>query len=209
MPTADRILQLLLNDVLRSIHTSLGVSLIVAFCSIYFYLFAFKTGAMHGTQRGGRAALRIGIKALTHDKDVRHFFWLILYTTMVLCRTLLIRHIWPHPLSKVFGGWWIWTTGIYGQRKLSADCIGNLIMLMPMVGLSIWTFPDWFRRKGFIKGSFLLAGGTSLLIETLQLVFRLGTFQFSDLVYNTAGGVAAGMIAKEIYKKASNSMEKM
>lgn len=200
MPTVDRILQLLLKDVLRSVHTSFGISLIVAFCSIYFYLFAFKTEIIHDAQKGWRVAFLAGFKALKQERNIRHFFLLVLYTTMVLCRTILIRHIWPNPLSKVFGGWWIWTTGAYGQRGLSSDCIGNLIMLMPMVGLSIWTFPNWFQKRGLIKGSFLLAGGTSLIIETLQLIFRLGTFQFSDLVYNTVGGVAVGVVAHETYK---------
>lgn len=34
----------------------------------------------------------------------------------------------------------------------------------------------------------------SLSIELLQLFLRLGTFQLSDLFYNTAGGVAGGII---------------
>lgn len=195
MPIADRILQLFLKDVLRSIHTSLGISLIIAFCGIYFYLFAFRTDMFPYARKGGKEGLKAGLKALLHDRGTRHFFLLILYTTMVLCRTLLIRKIWPNPLSKVFGGWWIWNTNACGQRHLSSDCFGNLIMLMPMVALSVWTFPEWFRKRGYIKGSFLLAGETSLAIETLQLVFRLGTFQISDLVYNTAGGVIVGLAA--------------
>ena len=34
----------------------------------------------------------------------------------------------------------------------------------------------------------------SLAIEFLQLFLRLGTFQLSDLFYNTLGGVLGGMI---------------
>lgn len=34
----------------------------------------------------------------------------------------------------------------------------------------------------------------SLLIEFFQLLFHLGTFQFSNLTYNTFGGAAGGVI---------------
>lgn len=82
---------------------------------------------------------------------------------------------------------------------MSVDCFGNMIMLMPMVALGMWTFPAWFQKKGYVKGSFLVAGGTSLMIETLQLLLRVGTFQFSDLVYNTAGGVLVGVVGRSFH----------
>ncbi|WP_347046079.1 VanZ family protein [Blautia wexlerae] len=38
-----------------------------------------------------------------------------------------------------------------------------------------------------------MAFGFSLMIEMLQLLLRLGTFQLSDIFYNTVGGVLGGM----------------
>lgn len=38
-----------------------------------------------------------------------------------------------------------------------------------------------------------IAFGFSLMIEILQLLLRLGTFQLSDIFYNTVGGVLGGM----------------
>jgi len=38
-----------------------------------------------------------------------------------------------------------------------------------------------------------IAFGFSLMIEMLQLLLRLGTFQLSDIFYNTVGGVLGGM----------------
>lgn len=34
----------------------------------------------------------------------------------------------------------------------------------------------------------------SLMIEILQLLLRLGTFQISDIFYNTVGGVLGGLM---------------
>ncbi|WP_334298503.1 MULTISPECIES: VanZ family protein [Blautia] len=34
----------------------------------------------------------------------------------------------------------------------------------------------------------------SVSIEMLQLLFRLGTFQLSDIFYNTVGGVLGGLV---------------
>ncbi|MFR2143976.1 MAG: VanZ family protein [Blautia sp.] len=39
-----------------------------------------------------------------------------------------------------------------------------------------------------------------LSIETLQLLLRLGTFQLSDIFYNTVGGVIGGLMYYGIRK---------
>ena len=40
----------------------------------------------------------------------------------------------------------------------------------------------------------------SISIEMLQLFLRLGTFQLSDLFYNTVGGVVGGLVYYGIVK---------
>ena len=55
------------------------------------------------------------------------------------------------------------------------------------VGSTVWTG---------IKFSFLF----SISIEFLQLFLRLGTFQLSDIVYNTLGGLLGGLIYFIAYK---------
>lgn len=40
----------------------------------------------------------------------------------------------------------------------------------------------------------------SFIIEFLQLLFHLGTFQISDLCYNTLGGTIGGVIYFVSYK---------
>ena len=54
------------------------------------------------------------------------------------------------------------------------------------------------NRKNAVKRPVLyaIAAGFlfSLTIETLQLMLRLGTFQLSDICYNTLGGMIGGVM---------------
>ena len=46
-----------------------------------------------------------------------------------------------------------------------------------------------------VKGLLAISAfGFSLIIEMLQLLLRLGTFQLSDIFYNTVGGVLGGLL---------------
>ena len=58
-------------------------------------------------------------------------------------------------------------------------------------------FPNEYRKTenhsvadGRVKIAFIF----SISIEMLQLLLRLGTFQLSDIFYNTVGGVLGGLI---------------
>ena len=55
------------------------------------------------------------------------------------------------------------------------------------------------HKKLFILTS-LFSFSTSIIIELIQLVFCLGTFQVSDLVYNTLGGVMGAIIFATVRK---------
>ena len=165
--------------------------MLTAFLCIFIYLYACKS---EEAGRGLQGAVKSGFKTLVKDHTAQKIFLLSLYTCMVFFRTLFNRNFWLNPLSNVFDGWWIWNTAADGTKTLSSECFENMALLMPVVGIAIWTFPNWFKKTGYIKGSFILAGSISLFIESCQLFFRLGTFQFSDLIYNTLGGILIGII---------------
>ena len=42
-----------------------------------------------------------------------------------------------NPLSKVMGGWGICET-VNGERKLTTECIENVIMMVPFSAVVIW-----------------------------------------------------------------------
>ena len=98
------------------------------------------------------------------------------------------------------GGWWIWHTAADGTVTLMTECFENIALMLPFTALLLWTVAEkifcgrkiTFERCVWIstKTAFLF----SLAIEFLQLFLRLGTFQLSDLFYNTLGGALGGMI---------------
>ena len=53
---------------------------------------------------------------------------------------------------------------------------------------------------GLSAGVIVASGLFSFVIEFSQLLFHLGTFQISDLVYNTLGGTIGGLMYYVIYR---------
>ena len=102
-----------------------------------------------------------------------------------------------NPLSDVMGGWGIWKT-VNGEKQLTTECIENLMLFIPFTVLFFWTVRDKVTEKmtfcGTVWKGLKITFLFSLSIEFLQLFLRLGTFQFSDLFYNTLGGGVGGLI---------------
>ena len=140
---------------------------------------------------------KVGMKSYQKFKEsvfFRKLFLLAFVTSLVLFRTLLNRNLWMNPLSDVMGGWGIWET-VNGEQKLTTECLENVIMMVPFSGVVLWTFEEKIGNgwKKILWQSGKVAFGFSLMIEMLQLLLRLGTFQLSDIFYNTVGGVLGGV----------------
>ena len=93
------------------------------------------------------------------------------------------------------GGWGIWET-VNGERKLTTECIENVIMMVSFSAIVLWTFGERIGNgwKKILWYSGKIAFIFSVSIEMLQLLLRLGTFQLSDIFYNTVGGVVGGLV---------------
>lgn len=106
-----------------------------------------------------------------------------------------------NPLSNVMGGWGIWEIE-NGEQKLTTECIENVIMMMPFTSMVMWTFHEKVGSgwKKLLWQSGKIAFIFSVSIEMLQLLLRLGTFQLSDLFYNTVGGVVGGLMYYAVIK---------
>ena len=100
-----------------------------------------------------------------------------------------------NPLSDVMSGWGIWET-VNGEQKLTTECIENVIMMAPFSAVVMWTFEEKIGNslKKILRQSGKIAFIFSVSIEMLQLLLRLGTFQLSDIFYNTVGGVLGGLM---------------
>ncbi len=134
------------------------------------------------------------------DSAFRRTFFLVFYTVMILFRTLLNRNMWLNPVSNVLGVW-----GLYNAKgELTTECIENLALFIPFTILLLWAAKDRILKR-MTMGSVLWNSTKitflfSFSVEMLQLFLRLGTWQLSDLFYNTLGGAIGGLIYLAGYK---------
>ena len=179
----------ILTNILAALYKPFGFSCLLSFFALFFYLYAYYPSE---AGKGWKAAIHTWFTAFKVSSFFRKLFLLVFVTSMILFRTLLNRDLWMNPLSDVMGGWGIWET-VNGERQLTTECIGNVILMMPFTGMVMWMFDV---EKGVVWKSTKLGLIFSVSIEMLQLLLRLGTFQVSDIVYNTLGGMLGGLCYK-------------
>ena len=73
---------------------------------------------------------------------------------------------------------------------------GNVVGFMPFG----FFLPVVSRRGRRLHNAVLLAFGLSLCIETVQLVFKVGSFDVDDLLLNTIGGILGFGLYKLVQK---------
>ena len=174
----------ILTNILTALYEPFGFSLLFSFLAMFFYLYAYES---IGTGKGWKIAMMTWYQKFKEDVFFRKLFFLAFVTSLILFRTLLNRQ---NPLSDVMGDWGIWET-VNGEQKLTTECIENVIMMVPFSAVVMWTFGEKIGNgwKKILRYSGKIAFIFSVSIEMLQLLMRLGTFQLSDIFYNTVGGV--------------------
>ena len=185
------ILSKILINILSAFYESFGFSILLSFLAMFFYLYAC---VPVDAGKGWKGAIVTWYKEFKESVFFRKLFLLAFVTSLILFRTLLNRNLWMNPLSKVMGGWGILET-VNGEQKLTTECIENVIMMVPFSAVVMWTFQKRAGNgwKNIVWQSGRIAFIFSIVIEVLQLFLRLGTFQLSDIFYNTVGGVVGGV----------------
>ena len=188
----------ILTNILTALYEPFGFSLFLSFFAMFFYLYAYEPTA---AGKGWKSAIVTWYQKFKESVFFRKLFLLAFVTSMILFRTLLNRNLWLNPLSNVMGGWGIWET-VNGEQKMTTECIENVIMMPPFTSIVMWTFQDKVGSdwKKILWQSGEIAFIFSVNIEMLQLLLRLGTFQLSDIFYNTVGGVVGGLVYFGIVK---------
>ena len=181
----------ILTNILTALYQPFGFSILLSFLAMFFYLYAYEP---QNAGKGWKSAIVTWYQKFKESVFFRKAWLLTFVSSLILFRTLLNRNLWMNPLSDVMGGWGIWET-VNGERKLTTECIENVIMMVPFSAVVMWTFQekvgkDW---KKILWQSGKIAFIFSVSIEMLQLLLRLGTFQLSDIFYNTVGGVIGGV----------------
>ena len=191
MSDTIEILSKILINILTAFYESFGFSILLSFFAMFFYLYAC---VPVDAGKGWKGAIVTWYKEFKESVFFRKLFLLAFVTSLILFRTLLNRNLWMNPLSKVMGGWGIWET-VNGEQKLTTECIENVIMMVPFSAVVMWTFQKKAGNgwRNIVWQSGMVAFIFSIVIEVLQLLLRLGTFQLSDIFYNTVGGVVGGV----------------
>lgn len=186
------IISKIISSVLTALYQPFWFSLLTAVLLLFLYLY--------GTEHGWKEAFRRWLNTFKTSTTFRKLFFLSFYTMMILMRTLLNRNMWANPVSNVFGSW-----GLYNEDgELTTEAIENVMLMLPFIVLLLWTFRDRLQDKVSLSSIVWVGAKFSFLfsvsIEFLQLFLRLGTFQLSDIFYNTLGGLFGGLIYYIGYK---------
>lgn len=184
-------MDLLLKSILADFFSSFYNSFLFVLLLSVLFMFAYKYN------KGLKSAFRQWLLWFRKEKKFRRVFYFAFYTALVLFRTLFSREITSAPLSNVTGGWHFWKI-IKGKLVFYPSAAENLLMLAPFIFLLFLAFgARIFRRRPSILRavwkSFIISFLFSCSIEASQLILHLGTFQWSDLVYNTLGGIIGGV----------------
>ena len=186
------VLAKILRNILTALYEPFGFSLLLSFLAMFFYLYAYEP---QEAGKGWKSALVTWYQKFKESVFFRKLFFLAFVTSLVLFRTLLNRSQRINPLAHIMGGLGIWET-LNGEQKLTTECTENVIMMVPFSAVVAWTFEEKIGSgwKKILWQSGKIAFIFSISIEMLQLLLRLGTFQLSDIFYNTVGGVLGGLM---------------
>lgn len=186
-----------INNIIRSVLTALyqpfWAAILLAIVSMFVFLYA--RDHEWNINNFLPNMLRVWWNEFRQSRTFRRAFLLVFYTTMILFRTILNREIWFDPLGKIMEGW-----GLYDANgELTTEAIENFMLFVPFTILLLWTFRKQLlgkivSLKNVIWISIKVVGIFSLVIEFLQVLIHVETFQLSDLFYNTLGGVCGGVI---------------
>ena len=183
----------IITHVLIAIYEPFGFALMLAFFALFFYLYAYQPV---NAGKGWKVALQTWATEFRTSCYFRKLFLLAFFSAMILFRTLLNRNLWLNPLSDVMEGWELWKVSSDGTKTVTTQGIENIILMFPFTSVLMWTMKEKLLKVVSLGSlavkSAEIAFCFSLTIEFLQLFLRLGTFQLSDLFYNTLGGCLGG-----------------
>ena len=187
-----QIVKSLITSVLIALYQPFWYAVLSAALLCFLYLYAYHP---INTGKGLKAAFRTWIEEFNTSVFFRKLFLLFFFTVMILFRTLLNRNMWANPVSNVIG--------YFGLHKedgtLTTEALENMALFMPFIILLLWNYQDRIFEEKVKLGrivwlSVKITFIFSFTIEMLQLFLRLGTWQLSDLFYNTLGGFLGGLI---------------
>lgn len=181
-----RIIENVITDILKDIIKYIVPSTIFGILSIAILYFLEKIELK-------RLLKSLKIKFIK-DKSYKWKFLFFIYIYFIFDKTLLSRTFGANNNLEL--ALTIPNILEISDTRENIEAIENLIFFIPYTLLLLQGFSlGKLKSMKYILG---LSFFTSLIIEVLQYITTLGTFQLSDLLYNTLGGFIGYMIYKII-----------
>lgn len=127
------------------------------------------------------------------ERLFRHFLLLslVVYVAALIFLTM-VRH--PYPERKYeLSFLWEYRYALAGDRFLMREIRDNILLFVPL-GVLLSEMLHQRGRRTFGWKIVVLGFAVSLTVEMIQLVFKLGLFEFDDMFNNTIGTLAGRLI---------------
>ena len=169
----------IMKDIFTILYQYLGICVIISILVMLVW---------NQAEKSSWKDVWIRLKNLFQESIWKRRFFLLIYITFLLQKTIFNRSPWGNPLGNVIGAW-----GLTYKGEPNYELFENVLLFIPLIPLyKIGRLDDrvrFFRGKRIILLPLLL----SLSIEIIQLFTRAGTLQLSDIIYNTVGGIIGGL----------------
>ena len=171
-------------NVLTALYTPFWFAVLLSILVMFFI--------MNAEEHGYKELFRKWIRCFKTDNIFRITFAFAFYTVMILFQTLMNRHMYTNPVTNNIGVWGLFTEK-NGEMVLTTEVPENLVLFIPFSVLLLCRFGnkllgDKVTLLHALWQSTKIVFLCSFTIEMLQLFLRLGTWQLSDLFFNTLGG---------------------
>ena len=183
----------IITNVLKAIYQPFFFALVLSVFVLFFVMFLdkYKEGSFNNKIQ---LALKEWKDRFVSSVRFRRTFYFVFILVMILFKTMLNREVWMSPLRNVIGIW-----GFKDENgNFTTEIIENVILFIPLI-FFLFFFLETTSKK--VTKFFAVMGRAiaisflaSFSIEMLQLFLRLGTWQLSDLCFNTLGGVIGGLV---------------
>ncbi len=124
------------------------------------------------------------------------FVFLIIYA-LILGTTVFTRNSGSDFRYELVPFWSWWEALVERDQSIQTEIFLNIMMFVP-IGLLI----PWMLHRGVkAKESLLWGVVLSAVIEICQLLFKLGLFEWDDMIHNGLGCMAGCVLMTKILKK--------
>lgn len=110
----------------------------------------------------------------------------------ILYKTILFRHV-SSEMRYNLMPFWSYKAAFAGNTGLAEEIILNILLYVPL-GFVLRSFSPRSKLWQCVLVSFLISFST----ELVQLVFRLGLYEYDDIINNTLGGMLGAIMYKEM-----------